>query len=179
MHRKPTMHPIDLFRHCPACGASLPSPGENPLSCPACGFAYFFNPTVAAAAFIFDPAGRALFIRREKEPEKGKLAVPGGFIDAGETAEEGLRREVREEVGMEIDRIRYLGSGVNHYPYRGVTYPVVDLIYTATTTTPDEAQPLDAVAGVEWKQLGDVAADELAFPSVIMGWEQLRNERRA
>ena len=168
------MHPIDLFRFCPACGAACPTaPGANPLTCPACGFTYFFNPTVAAAVFVFDPAGRALFIRREREPRKGTLAIPGGFVDAGETAEEAARRETREEVGLELDRLAYLASGTNHYPYRGVTYPVVDLVFTATTATPDAARPLDAVAGIEWKKLSDVTPDELAFPSIVMGWELL------
>ncbi|HVK16084.1 MAG TPA: NUDIX domain-containing protein [Fimbriiglobus sp.] len=169
------MHPTALFRHCPRCGAMLPSPGSNPLACGGCGFTYFFNPTVAAAAYIFDGDGRALFIRRAHEPSKGKLAVPGGFIDIGETAEGALRREVREEVGIEIDRLAFLGSCPNDYAYRGVTYPVVDLIFTADAVRAESAQALDAVAGIEWRPVAEVDPDELAFPSLRMGWEKLRS----
>jgi hypothetical protein len=95
------MLPIDLFRFCPRCGHSRQpeNQGQCPLSCSGCGLVFYFNPTVAAAAFVFDPEGKILLIRRAKDPSAGKLGVPGGFIDIGESAEEGLRREVSEEVG--------------------------------------------------------------------------------
>lgn len=166
------MRPPDLFRHCPRCGAAA-EPGATPFRCGGCGLTYFLNPTVAAAAYIFDHAGRALFIRRANEPAKGKLAIPGGFIDVGETAEEALRREVREEVGIEIDRPAYLGSWTNEYPYRGVTYPVVDLVFTARAVNPGAAQSLDAVAGLDWRPVAGVDPDELAFPSLRGGREVL------
>src|SRR5690242_10588704 len=114
------MTPVELFRFCPRCAAPRPADnlGQSPLRCAACGLAFFFNPTVAAAAFVHDPAGRVLFIRRAHDPSAGKLGVPGGFIDFGESAEDGLRREVREEVGIEIDRPRFLVSFPNTYFYR-------------------------------------------------------------
>ena len=169
--------PADLFRHCPRCAASQPEPlGRNPFECAACGLMLFFNPGVAAGVFIFDDANRALLIRRAKEPRKGTLAIPGGFIDAGETAEDGLRREVREEVGLEIDRLAFLCSGTNLYDYRGVTYPVVDLIFTATAIEPAKAEALDAVAGIEWRELAGMRPEELAFPSIVKGWEVLTSQ---
>ena len=158
------MTPHELFRFCPRCGAAVAP--SSPLNCPACGFRYYFNPTVAAAAYLFDAAGRALLIRRAKDPAAGKLAVPGGFIDTGETAEEGLRREVLEEVGLEAGPLRYLGSWTNRYDYAGVTYPVVDLIFAAPALRPETALPLDAVAGLEWRSPADIDPDELAFPSL-------------
>ena len=158
------MTPPELFRFCPRCGAAVTP--SSPLTCGACGLRYYFNPTVAAAAYLFDDAGRALLIRRAKDPAAGKLAVPGGFIDIGETAEEGLRREVCEEVGLEAGPLRYLGSWTNQYHYAGVTYPVVDLIFAATALRPESALPLDAVAGLEWRAPADIDAAELAFPSL-------------
>lgn len=162
------MRPSELFRFCPRCAAPrVPENiGQIPLRCVACGFTFFFNPTVASAAWIFGSEGRVLLIRRAKEPAAGKFGIPGGFIDIGETAEEGLRREVREEVGLEIKDIRFLMSCPNMYLYREVTYPVVDLVFTADAINPENAKPLDAVAGIEWKLLAEVDPEELAFPSM-------------
>jgi ADP-ribose pyrophosphatase YjhB (NUDIX family) len=170
------MRPAELFRFCPRCGGPRDpaNVGQIPLQCGACGFTFFFNPTVAAAAWVHDPQGRVLLIRREREPAAGRFAIPGGFLDIGETAEEGLRREVREEVGLEIDRPCFLASYPNLYSYRDVTYPVLDLVFTAGAVRPESAQALDAVAGIEWRLPAEVNPEELAFPSLKVTLAALR-----
>jgi ADP-ribose pyrophosphatase YjhB (NUDIX family) len=162
------MLPAELFRFCPRCGAAARpgAVGQAPFRCPACDLTYFFNPAVAAGAWVFDRAGRVLLVRRAHDPQKGMFGLPGGFLDAGEGAVEGLRREVREEVGLEVDGVAFLASVPNRYEYRGVTYPVVDLIFTAEAVAPETARPLDGVAGVEWHRPADIDPAELAFPSM-------------
>lgn len=170
------MRPLELFRFCPRCGCARPSDNvaQSPLRCDGCGLAYYFNPTVAAAACVFDTRGRLLLIRRAKEPSAGKLGVPGGFIDFGESAEDGVRREVREEVGIEIEQLHFLVSFPNSYLYRQVTYPVVDLYFTARAVNPETARPLDAVVGIEWRLPRDVPEEEMAFDSMRVALAALR-----
>ncbi len=170
------MRPVELFRFCPRCGAPRPAEnvGQTPLTCPNCALAYYFNPTVAAACFIFDPQGRVLLIRRAKEPSQGKFGVPGGFIDFGESAEDGMRREVREEVGLELDRVRFVTSHPNLYHYREVAYPVCDLYFAADAVRPETAKPLDAVAGIEWWPPAEVPDAECAFESMRVALAELR-----
>lgn len=162
------MQPSEMFRHCPRCGVgrAAENAGRVPLRCDACGLVFFFNPTVAAAAWVFDADRRALFLRRSHDPAKGKLAIPGGFVDIGETAEGALRREIREEVGLEVGPVAFVGSYPNLYHYRDVTYPVLDLVFTATAVDVSAARPLDGADAIEWRPLAAVDPDDLAFPSM-------------
>ncbi|MCC6235087.1 MAG: NUDIX domain-containing protein [Verrucomicrobiales bacterium] len=159
--------PSQLFEFCPRCGhRQLAAPSANLFTCAGCGLRYFFNPTVAAAVFIWRDDGRALFIRRARDPAKGRLAAAGGFIDIGEDAETAARREVREEVGIELSDLRYLSSHTNEYPYAEVEYPVLDLMFTARAVNPEAAAALDDVEGVLWLDPLEVDPEEMAFSSM-------------
>jgi 8-oxo-dGTP diphosphatase len=59
--------------------------------------------TVTAAGLIVDNEGRILLLKHRFRPGSG-WGIPGGFIEAGEQPEEGLRRELREEIGLELAR---------------------------------------------------------------------------
>jgi ADP-ribose pyrophosphatase YjhB (NUDIX family) len=168
--------PSALFRYCPRCGAerSAAPDAAAPFRCPACGFLYFFNPAIAVAAIVVDPHRRALFIRRAREPARGKLAMPGGFVDIGETAEQALRREVREETGLELGLLHFLSSHPNTYHYEEVAYPVVDLFFVAAAENHERALALDEVASIAWEDPATVDLDEVAFPSMRDALERYR-----
>jgi ADP-ribose pyrophosphatase YjhB (NUDIX family) len=161
------MRPSAHFKHCPRCGEQSSEREDNaPLLCDFCGFTFFFNPCVAAAAIALRDDDKALFIQRAKDPAKGKLAIPGGFIDIGETAEEALRREFKEEVNVELDHIQYLSAHPNNYAFRDVTYPVLDFFFTANIVNADNASALDDVDDFLWLDPHDVDPEDLAFPSI-------------
>ncbi len=158
--------PIDCFHYCPRCGQLVRRAARNAIQCTACNFLYYFNPVVAVGAMVLDGEGRMLWVRRAKEPSKGKLGLPGGFADFGETAEEAMRREVREEVNLELDAPEFLCSFANQYVYAGVTYPVLDLFYTARPRAAESAAALDDVESFCWLKPQEVRPGEIAFPSL-------------
>jgi ADP-ribose pyrophosphatase YjhB (NUDIX family) len=159
------MEAIRQLAFCGRCGAAAETQVENPggpFRCTACGFTLFFNAASAVAAIIRREDGQALFVRRAKDPAKGKLGLPGGFVDPGENAEQALVREVREEVGLELRNLEYLSSHANRYFYAGVTYHTVDLFYSARADQPGRAAPLA------------ISLDEMAFESMRAALRLLR-----
>ena len=173
------MRPVAFFAHCPRCGsAAAHTPVPGPFRCAACGFVLFFNAASAAAALLMRDDGRALFIRRARDPAKGMLGMPGGFVDDGETAEGALAREVREEVGLDPGELAYLSSHPNLYEYQSVTYATLDLFFTGRVDRPELATALDAVERIEWIDPLTVDLGDIAFDSMRAALRVYRARRR-
>jgi ADP-ribose pyrophosphatase YjhB (NUDIX family) len=173
------MEPTRFFLHCPRCAAPEPEQRDNNVRCAACGFVYYFNPGAAVVVVLTDAEGRTLFLRRAREPARGKLGLPGGFVDVGESAEEAARRETMEEVGLVVGDLRFVASCPNLYHYREVTYPTVDLIFRGEVATYETALQAEEVDGVVWRDPAGVADDELAFPSARMAVAWMRERTAA
>jgi ADP-ribose pyrophosphatase YjhB (NUDIX family) len=157
--------PSALFKHCPRCAAARKVEGDAVrFVCETCGFVYYYNVAVSSAVLIVGPDGHALFIRRARDPGKDKLALPGGFIDRGETAEHAAIREIREEAGVKLTGVEFLASFPNLYTYRTVEYPVVDLFFVASVPS-RQASPLEDVTEIVWAEPGSLREADLAFPS--------------
>lgn len=142
--------PCELFRHCPRCGSAVQPPAPNkPVHCAACGLELFLNPAVAVGAFVRRPDQRLLWLRRAKDPGRGKLGLAGGFLDLWETAEEALARELREETGLQPLSWRFLCSAPNPYDFAGVRYPVCDLFFEVHVAAAGaiQAQEAEVAAG--------------------------------
>jgi len=158
----------DWLKYCPSCGKEVPR-GEDPwqLTCPHCGFRWFLNPVVGVAGLLHDGAGQILLTRRAKDPAKGMLDFPGGFADPGERAEECLRREVREEIGLPLGTMTYLTSWPNRYRYADVTYTTMDLIFAAEVDrAANHSVDLDEVSALEWHDAATLDPEQLSFPSL-------------
>lgn len=178
MAATPALLPSATFRFCPRCGNGPFGPLEAPaFSCPECGFHYHFNPAVAAGVIVEDREGRLLLIRRAKEPARGLLGIPGGFVDIGETAEESALRETREETGLEVEGLSFLGSWPNLYEWKGVTYPVVDLYFTGRTRDGSTASARHEVEEVLWLRPDEIDPKALAFPTTRAALARLRERR--
>jgi len=136
-------HPLSQFKYCPKCGsAHFEVHNEKSKQCADCGFVYYFNPSSATVALILNERDELLVCRRAKEPAKGTLDLPGGFIDMTETGEEGVAREVREETGLQkLSIVKKLRKTYHTYRLENST-KVLKVTHWYLMMCSDNAQPI-------------------------------------
>ncbi len=90
-------------KYCPWCGGPLTARTEDGrvrLYCEADGRYLYENPVPASTAVLMDDAGRILLVLRNREPGAGEWALPGGFVENGESPAQAAARELEEETGL-------------------------------------------------------------------------------
>jgi 8-oxo-dGTP diphosphatase len=117
------------------------------------------TPLLTADCALFDARGRVLLVRRKHPPFQGCYALPGGFVEIGETVEAACRRELKEETGLTVGALRLVGvySDPARDP-RGHTCSAVFLgrALRARPTAGDDAAAAEWVA--DWNKV-DLAFD--------------------
>lgn len=135
--------------------------------CRDCGFTYYANPCSATAAFIVNDRDEMLVVRRAKEPAKGTLDLPGGFVDMGETVEEGMVREIKEETGLDVDHIQYLFSSPNVYVYSGMGVHTLDMDFLVRVHSDSLAvSAADDAAEAFWLPINEVNPADFGLTSI-------------
>ena len=96
-------------RFCGRCGTPTRMKTDEPaMACPACGLLAY--PRISPAVMVLVERGDELLLARSPHFRPGMFSALAGFVEAGETIEQCAAREVREEVGIEITRLRYFRS---------------------------------------------------------------------
>lgn len=157
--------------HCSVCGGPtkivVPN-GDNRerAVCQRCGHIHYINPKVVVGA-VCTHADRLLLCRRAIEPRRGFWTIPAGFMENGETAEEGAAREAMEEACADISLTRLLAV----YSIKRIDQ--VQLLFAARLRSADVAAGLESleVKLVTWDA---IPWDDLAFPSVHWVLEHAR-----
>lgn len=114
---------------------------------------------------ILQRESKVLMVRRKKDPFKGQLALPGGFINEGETAEQAAKREAMEETSLEVEPIDILG--VYSDPRRDPRKHVMSTVFICIVVGGQDRAGDDA-ASLEWIELADVERQQVAFDHVTI-----------
>ena len=158
------------FEYCPLCVSHhFVENSAKSRKCENCGFEMFMNPSSANVAFIVNSRGELLVERRKREPAKGMLDLPGGFADPGETAEEGVRREVMEETGLKVTRVEYAFSQPNVYRYSGIDIPTLDMFFRCEVEDESQLNAADDAAECMWLKPEDIHTEQFGLRSVRWG----------
>jgi 8-oxo-dGTP pyrophosphatase MutT (NUDIX family) len=161
-----------MFKYCPSCGSEkIVFQRQKVFKCPDCGFSYYHNIAAATGCVIAVEDDKVALLVRGKEPCKGKLDLPGGFVDLGEGVLEGLRREIREELGWtppDEGAFSFLASFANVYPYKNIVYNTCDIFFTLSApglSRQDLVLEEKEIAGVEFLRPGEIDPARIAFDS--------------
>ncbi len=159
---------MKILKYCPSCGEeNLHWDGEKKWSCPNCNFSLYNN--VAGAVAVVIRCGDEIYLtRRNRDPKKGKLDLAGGFVDPKESAEETCKRELFEELQLDIDisNLKYLTSLPNIYQYKEIDYNTIDLFYEYNVSEKFEVNlELSEISEAIWIPLKELDLEDLAFDS--------------
>jgi ADP-ribose pyrophosphatase YjhB (NUDIX family) len=153
---------LDGWTLCPRCGNQL-THADDLVECRGCGFFLYAHSAVTASALPEDEEGRVLLARRAHEPFRGLWDLVGGFLAEGEHPVDGVRREVREETGVELELGRFVGVWMGDYGGRAT----LNLIWLGRIGT-GELVAADDVAELRWfAPEGLPPSDDLAFDGLI------------
>ncbi len=121
------------------------------------------NPTPTVDAII-QWNSQILLVKRKKEPFKGYLVLPGGFVNEGERVEDAAKREIKEETSLDVEFVDILG--VYSEPERDPRGHVMSTVFIGRITRSSDkvyAMAQDDAAAIQWLNLGEVANKKLGF----------------
>jgi NADH pyrophosphatase NudC (nudix superfamily) len=159
-----------LFQNCPQCGKKLLH-DENNVSCEACSETWYNNPAPATSiALIKD--GKILLAKRKVEPEKGKWDILGGFVEAGESIEDAVIREMKEETNLDVEITEYLGSVADIYGGK----PSLPILYKVKMADENQTpNPQDDVEELAWFSTSEIPKNP-AFKNVEVIIEKIKKD---
>jgi 8-oxo-dGTP diphosphatase len=109
---------------------------------------------------ILQKGSGILLIKRKSDPFKGYLALPGGFVNEGESVEDAVKREAREETSLEIEPIDILGVYSN--PKRDPRGRILTVVFVGIILSGSSGHDDDS-AEIEWVHLDEIQNKKLAF----------------
>lgn len=127
-------------RYCGTCGRPMRrAPGERAMKCE-CGHVAY--PRISPAMMVLVRRGDAILLARNAAAPPGRYSALAGFLEPGESVEEAIHREVREEVGIAVRDLRYFAS--QSWPFPGSLMLAFTAEYAGGELVPDGTEIVDA-----------------------------------
>jgi NADH pyrophosphatase NudC (nudix superfamily) len=163
---------------CPECGGPLlphlvGGEQRNHYFCQRCQAPHYNHPMIVVTAFVAH-ADRLLWVQRDLQPQRGKWAIPGGFLENGETLAEGAARELHEEAGILLQP-----GQLQLYMTGTITF--INQVYVGFRATVDTVNCDPGVESMDCRfyTRQDCPWDEVAYPqvndSILQAYDDLQS----
>lgn len=157
----------DVFRFCPFCGSQhFVWDGIKAHICSDCNHKLYVNEAGATVALIKNSKNELLFTTRKFNPSAGMLDLPGGFIDLGESAEACVKREVKEELNLDVTDLAFFGTFPNKYEYGELIYFTIDIVFECTVESFAPLRAGDDAADVHFIDPKQVNMNSIGLESI-------------
>lgn len=158
------------YNFCPKCGNKATQDG-GVVTCKHCGHVIYIHSAATGSVFVVKNA-KVMMGKRKDDPQKGTWDIPGGFLNYGEHPEDGAKRELKEETGVDIKLIKLLGVYMDKYMFQGETLRTLNFIYVGSIKS-GEPNPSDDVEEIKWFDIAKPIPN-IAFPLIEKGLKDLR-----
>ena len=148
--------------HCFRCGNKLKKYSRREFTCPKCGYTHYLNPFPTTSVLIENDNNEIMLVKRKFPPKKDYWDLPGGFVDIKESGEECSRREIKEELGINLKELVYLGSYPDKYLFQGINSDTFTLWYVAKMPN-EKIKVSDDISGYKFFKQEDIPFNKLAF----------------
>jgi len=159
------------YSYCPVCGAKIKNWSNELIVCTACGYHFYQTSKPTAGAVIItnkdnnSDSFKILLTKRGIDPYKGYWDIPGGFLKNGEQPEEGLKREIMEELGTALLSLKLFFAIVDRYPREDIPEEAnctLCLYYLCTIDENAKLTAEDDITESRWFSI-DSLPENLAF----------------
>lgn len=165
---------FNQFKFCPMCAGKLVVKKMDHTQrqvCQKCGFIFYQNSKPTSSAIFSDSKNRILLAKRKINPKKGLWDLPGGFLEEGEDPIKGLKREMKEELGINIQVGPLIGIYLDDYlgSWKSKT---LNIAYKVESFE-GKMTPADDITEIKWFSKTKIPWKKLAFPwikSVLKDW---------
>lgn len=163
--------------HCFRCGNKLTKKRYNLYECPKCSYDHFINPYPTTSVIIINQKEELMLVKRKYPPRKGYWDLPGGFIDIKETGEEGVKREIKEELGIQLDKVFYIGSYPDKYFFQGFNMDTITLSFYSKISN-QEIKVSDDITGFSFFNKNKIPYNKLAFKNLSISIKEYLKIKR-
>lgn len=169
------MDPNDTYKFCPRCGNKL-EPSKESLQCISCGFHFYLNPAPTNAIILENDKKEILLVKRKFEPKKGFWDTAGGFILPDESVEQSVKREIKEELNVDVKMTGIIGIYPDKYLFQEIIYPTLNILVTVDIIS-GTLQAMDDAAEIGFFPYAAILEQQFAFPWIKIGLQDYLNQK--
>ncbi len=170
MKSKSNLNPFfKVFKYCPRCRGPFVQTKFNLFVCKNCGLELYENPRFANIVILENEDGEVLVIKRKFPPREGFLDFPGGFVDLGETVEQSVKRELKEELDLNIKSFKFFSfSDPELYEFKGLRFQTISIIFTSKISSEQtkKTKAQDDVGEILFYKPAKIPINKLAFKNM-------------